>query len=91
MTMAVAKVALSFPVGLLDRVDRMARKSKLSRSAFVSRVLEQGLRQPAEAETFRRAHALYAEIGEADRALAEMFLPLAVETLPRQRRRRGKR
>ncbi len=80
--MAVAKVALSLPASLLTRIDRRAKKSRLSRSAFVREVMERTLRQPHEEETLRKARHLYAEVGEEDRALSETFLTLAAETLP---------
>ena len=82
--MAIAKVALSLPAPLLTRIDRQAKKTGLSRSAFVRQAVERTLGQPAETEVLRKARLLYAEIGEEDRALAETFLPLAAETLPRQ-------
>ena len=82
--MAIAKVALSLPASLLTRIDRLAKKTSLSRSAFVRQAVERSLSQPAETEVLRKAHLIYAEIGEEDRALAETFLPLAAETLPRQ-------
>ncbi len=86
--MAVAKVALSLPASLLAQIDRRARKSRLSRSAFVRQVMERTLRQPHEDEILRKARHLYAEVGEEDRALSETFLTLAAETLPPQAKRR---
>ncbi len=86
--MAVAKVALSLPASLLARIDRSARKSRLSRSAFVREVMERTLRQPHEDEILRKARHLYAEVGEEDRELSEAFLALAAETLPTQPKRR---
>ena len=86
--MAVAKVALSLPGPLLTRIDRLAKKAGLSRSAFVRQAVERSLNQPAETEILRKAHLIYAAIGEEDRSLAEAFLPLAAETLPWQPKRR---
>lgn len=86
--MAVAKVALSLPPSLLARIDRQAKKSRLSRSAFVREVMERSLRQPHEDEILRKARRLYAEVGEEDRVLSEGFLALAAETLPPQPKRR---
>jgi metal-responsive CopG/Arc/MetJ family transcriptional regulator len=83
--MAIAKVALSLPAPLLTRIDRLSKKSRLSRSAFVRQAVEQALGQPAEAELLRKAARMYAEIGEEDRTLAETFLPLAAKTLPTRR------
>jgi hypothetical protein len=88
MNMAVAKVALSLPTPLLTRIDRMAKKTRLSRSAFVSQAVERSLREPVETEVLRKAYRIYTEVGEEDRALAEIFLPLAAETLPRHSKRK---
>ena len=81
--MAVAKVALSLPTSRVARIDRMAKKTRLSRSAFVSQAVERSLGEPLETEVLRKAYQIYTEVGEEDRALEEIFLPLAAETLPR--------
>ncbi len=86
--MAVAKVALSLPASLLAQIDRRARKSRMSRSAFVRQVMEQTLRQPYEDEILQKARHLCAEVGEKDRVLSEAFLTLAAETLPPRPNRR---
>jgi metal-responsive CopG/Arc/MetJ family transcriptional regulator len=88
MNMAVAKVALSLPASLLAQIDRRAKKSRLSRSAFVREVMERTLLQPHEDEILRKARHIYAEVGEEDRVLSEAFLTLAAETLPPQPKRR---
>ncbi len=89
--MAVAKVALSLPASLLARIDRLAKKSRLSRSAFVREVMERTLRQPHEDEIIRKARGIYAEVAEEDRVLSEGFLTLAAETLPPQPKKRRTR
>lgn len=86
--MPVAKVALSLPTPLLARIDRLAKKSRLSRSALVREVMERTLRQPNEEEILRKARLIYAAVGEEDRRLSENFLTLAAETLPAQPKRR---
>lgn len=88
--MAVAKVALSLPADLLARIDRHAKKSRLSRSAFVREAIERTLRQPYEDEILRKARHIYIEVGEEDRVLSGGFLTLAAETLPPQPKRRGR-
>jgi metal-responsive CopG/Arc/MetJ family transcriptional regulator len=80
--MAVAKVALSLPEPLVTKIDRLAKKAGLSRSAFVRQAVQRTLQEPAETQSLRAVYKLYAEIGEADRELSEKFLPLATETLP---------
>ena len=88
--MTVFKVALSLPAPLLRRIDRLASKARLSRSAFVRHAVERALRQPAETEALQKARRIYADIAEEDRALAETYLPLISETVPPPpRRRRG--
>ena len=74
--MAVVKIALSLPAPLVTRIDRLAKKSGLSRSAVVREVVERTLNESTEAEVLRKARHIYARIGEEDRALAETFLPL---------------
>jgi len=86
--MAVAKVALSLPTRLLAQIDRQARKSRLSRSAFIREVMERTLRQPHEDEILGKARSIYAEVGDEDRALSEAFLPLAAAILPPRPKRR---
>ena len=88
--MAVSKVALSLPGPLLTRIDRLAKKAGLSRSALVRQTMEAALQGPAEPEVVRKARRVYAEIAEVDKALSETFLPVAAQTLasgPRSRKR----
>ena len=86
--MPVAKVALSLPPPLLARIDRLAKRSHLSRSALVREVMERTLRQPDEEEILQKARHIYAAVGEEDRSLSENFLTLAAETLPPQPKKR---
>jgi metal-responsive CopG/Arc/MetJ family transcriptional regulator len=86
--MAVAKVALSLPKPLVTKIDRLAKKAGLSRSAVVGQAIQRTLQEPAETQSLRAVYKLYAEIGEEDRELSEKFLPLTIETLPRQIKRK---
>ena len=74
--MAVAKIALSLPAPLVTRIDRLAKKAGLSRSAVVREGVERTLNEYADTEVVRKARHIYARIGEEDRALAKTFLPL---------------
>ena len=74
--MAVVKIALSLPAPLVTRIDRLAKKAGLSRSALVREMVERSLNESADTEVVRKARRIYARIGEEDRALAEIFLPL---------------
>lgn len=71
--MAVAKIAISLPAPLVTRIDRLAKKSGLSRSAVVREVVERTLNESTETEILRKARRIYSQIGEEDRALAESF------------------
>ncbi|MBI3061760.1 MAG: ribbon-helix-helix protein, CopG family [Deltaproteobacteria bacterium] len=86
--MAVAKIAISLPAPLVTRIDRLAKKAGLSRSALVREVVEKTLNESADTEIVRKARRIYAQIGEEDRALAETFLPIVAEAVPSRRRRR---
>ena len=86
--MTVSKVAVSLPAPLLRRIDRLAGKARLSRSAFVRHAVETALRQPARTEALRKARQIYADIAEEDRALAKAYLPVVTETLPPAYKRR---
>jgi hypothetical protein len=55
----------------------------------VRQAVERTLESSAGGDVLRRAQAVYAEIAEEDRALAEKFLPLVAETLPAPSKRRG--
>ena len=85
--MAVAKVALSLPGPLVTRIDRLAKKAGLSRSAFVRQAVERTLQESDETPLVQTAYQIYAEIGEEDRKLSAAFLSFAAETLPRQTKR----
>ena len=87
--MAVAKIAISLPAPLVTRIDRLAKKAGLSRSAVVREVVERTLNESTETEVLRKARRIYTQIGEEDRALAETFLPLVAEAVLPRRKRRG--
>ena len=86
--MAVAKIALSLPEPLITQIDRLAKKSGVSRSAVVRHAVEQTLNASADTQLVEAAYHIYAEIGEEDRKLSETFLSVATETLPRGAKRR---
>lgn len=79
---ATARIAISLPEPLLQRVDELASKLNETRSAFIRRSLERTIEEYDFEETVRRAREIYAEIDEEERKLGEAFLSIAVETLP---------
>ncbi len=80
--MGIAKVGISLPRPLLERVDAAARRRRLSRSEFVRRSLERALEESPSPRLLAEARALYAAVEEDDQTLAEDFLAVAAETLP---------
>lgn len=79
---ATAKIAISLPHPLLQRVDELAHKLNETRSAFIRRSLERTLEEYDFEETVRQALEIYAEFTEEDRQLAESMIPIIRETLP---------
>ena len=75
--LAVRRLAISIPEDVLVRVDEAARRARLSRSAYITRVLSRVTRARSDAEITRRINALLAAdegmIAE-DRATARAFL-----------------
>ena len=85
--MAVGKIVISLPAPLVTRIDRLAKKAGLSRSALLRQVVEGAPKEFTDTEVVQNARRIYARIGKEDRALAE-FLPLAAQTLPSWRKPR---
>ena len=77
-----AKVAISLPQPLLQRIDELARRLDETRSGFIRRSLERTIEEYDVEETVRRAREIYAEFAEEDRQLAESMIPAIRETLP---------
>jgi len=77
-----AKIAISLPQPLLQRVDELARKLNETRSGFIRRSLERTIEEYEFEETVRRVREIYAEFAEEDRQLAESMIPAIRETLP---------
>ena len=77
-----AKVAISLPQPLLQRIDELARRLDETRSGFIRRSLERTVEEYDFEETVRRAREIYAEVDEEERELHEAFFSIAAETLP---------
>lgn len=59
--MAAKKIAISVPEDVLKRVDRMAKRRKLSRSALISRALREISRVAQEDDIAERINRALAE------------------------------
>jgi metal-responsive CopG/Arc/MetJ family transcriptional regulator len=81
--MTAAKIAISLPRELLERLDAQARETGKSRSEFIRECIEQVLYAAEEEQLVREAKALYAAVGyDDDMDLVEAMTALAAETLP---------
>jgi metal-responsive CopG/Arc/MetJ family transcriptional regulator len=78
----VTKTSVSLPDDLAATLDRLAQEKQMSRSALVREGLMRWLEEEQRQRVLARARELYAEIAAEDRALAEMYQPLAAESLP---------
>lgn len=78
----VTKTSISLPDDLAVALDRLAQERRMSRSALVREGLMYWLQEEQRQRVLARARELYAEIAAEDRALAEMYQPLAAESLP---------
>jgi len=78
----VTKTSISLPDDLAIALDRLAQERRMSRSALVREGMMYWLQQEQRQRVLARARELYAEIAAEDRALSEMYQPLAAESLP---------
>jgi len=78
----VTKTSISLPDDLAATLDQLAQERQMSRSALVREGLMHWLQEEQRQRALARARELYAEIAAEDRALAEMYQPLAAESLP---------
>jgi len=78
----VTKTSISLPDDLAATLDHLAQERRMSRSALVREGLMHWLQEEQRQRVLARARELYAEIAAEDRALAEMYQPLAAESLP---------
>ena len=86
----VTKTSISLPDDLAAALDRLAQERRMSRSALVREGLMYWLQEEQRQRVLARARELYAEIAAEDRALAEMYQPLAAESLPPHNTANGK-
>jgi metal-responsive CopG/Arc/MetJ family transcriptional regulator len=78
----LSRVTLTLPRGLLARIDDLAHRRGLSRSAVIRSSLETALAAEDEQALLSRARQLYAEIESEDRTLAGAYASLLAETVP---------
>jgi metal-responsive CopG/Arc/MetJ family transcriptional regulator len=74
--MAVRKIAISLPEDVLKEVDRLAKKSKTTRSALISKVLKEVSHASTQREITARINRLFEDpkIKEEQSDTARTFL-----------------
>ncbi len=80
MPAIVENITVSIPSRLVAVVEEIVKENKTNRSKVISQCLEE-LAQKRMAKLMEEG---YREMAEENRLLAEQFLPVALETWPRQ-------
>lgn len=77
--MPVAKLGISFPVELVEEIDRISKGLKKNRSEFVREAIAKMVSDYKKQQAIEKAEKIYNEIAEEDRRLAEDFLSICAE------------
>lgn len=77
--MSVAKLGISFPVELVEEIDRISKGLKKNRSEFVREAIAKMVSDYKKQQAIEKAEKIYNEIAEEDRRLAEDFLSICAE------------
>ena len=77
--MPVAKLGISFPVELIEEIDRISKGLKKNRSEVVREAITKMINDHKKQKAVEKAEKIYKEIAEDDRRLAEDFLSICAE------------
>lgn len=77
--MPVAKLGISFPVELVEEIDRISKGLKKNRSEVVRGAVTKMVSDYKQQQAIERAEKIYKEIAEEDRRLSEDFLSICAE------------
>ncbi len=84
--MPVVKLGISFPVELIEELDKISKELKKSRSEIVRNAITRMLSDYKKQKAIEKAEKVYKEIAEDDRRLSEDFLSICAETKVKYRR-----
>ncbi|GBE00856.1 putative nickel-responsive regulator [bacterium BMS3Bbin06] len=87
--MPVVKLGISFPVELIEELDKISKELKKSRSEIVRNAITRMLSDYKKQKAIEKAEKVYKEIAEDDRRLSEDFLGICAE--PKVKYKRGKK
>lgn len=90
--MPVTKLGISFPVELVEEIDRMSKGLKKSRSEIIRDAVTKMINDYKRQQAITKAEKIYKEIAEDDRRLAEDFLSICAESVSKYKtaRKTGK-
>ncbi|MGK5082298.1 type II toxin-antitoxin system HicB family antitoxin [Bdellovibrionota bacterium FG-1] len=77
--MAVRKIAISLPEDVLRQVDRLAKRTHVTRSGFITRVLTHVSHASTQAEITEQINRLFneGELAKEQASLADLYLQAA--------------
>lgn len=77
--MPVAKLGISFPIELVEEIDRISKGFKKSRSEVVREAIKKMISDYKKQQAIEKAEKIYMEIADDDKRLAEDFLSICAE------------
>lgn len=77
--MPVAKLGISFPLELVEEIDRISKGLRKSRSQVIREAITKMISDYKKQQAIENAERVYKEIAEDDRRLAEDFLSICAE------------
>lgn len=81
--MPVAKLGISFPIELVEEIDKISKGLKKSRSEVVRDAITKMISDYKKQQAIEKAEKIYKEIAEDDKRLAEDFLSICAEPVAR--------
>lgn len=77
--MPVAKLGISFPVELIEEIDRISKGLKKNRSEVVREAITKMISDYKKQQAIEKAGRIYKEIADDDKRLSEDFLSICAE------------
>ncbi|MDI6890171.1 MAG: ribbon-helix-helix domain-containing protein [Thermodesulfovibrionales bacterium] len=79
--MPVTKLGISFPVELVEEIDKLSKGLKKSRSEVVRDAITKMINDYKRQQAIEKAEKIYKEIAEDDKRLSEDFLSICAESV----------
>lgn len=88
-SMPAAKLGMSFPVELVEEIDRISKALKKSRSEIVRNAVAKMINDYKKQQSIEKAERIYKEIADDDRRLSEDFLSICAEPITTRNKTAG--